>query len=194
MDAQAINDNYDPNAAPPWESYDPGAGGNYQSAESSDDPWDFLLPSVNQEKEASKNAFVDNVDDGSYTLAIVGMSPQLGNRFKKKDGSPGKPRRAITFRIVKSDEPEDVGLDFQQFYTESMHPKSALYPLVRAAMGGSLDPNYTPTLRDLKDAQVRGTLTTGPSENDPSQEVQRLVGLLPVKTKLPVPERRKSQP
>ena len=191
----AANGEYDFNEPAPWDREPDNAGYAREMVNGREvDPWDYVLPSVNQAKAAG-NSFTDDVPDGSYQFAIVGMSPQLANNFKNKDGKPGKPRRAITFRVLRdrdAEDPDVVGLDTQQFYTESMHPKSALYPLVRAALGGSIDPDYEPTLRDLKDAQIMGSLITGPSETDPDKMVQRLQAILPAKKKLPVPDRRKT--
>jgi hypothetical protein len=122
----------------------------------------------------------------------VDISPALANTFKKKDGSDGNPRRGLTLRIVNSDDPNDIGLQTIKYFTESMHPKSAMYQLMRAAaFGGDIPPDVRPRLADLQNKQFRGTLTTGPSDNDPSKDVQRLVGYLPAKKTYPLVERRK---
>lgn len=156
--------------------------------------WDeisqYTLPSVNEAKAAG-NSFSDELDDGTYQFAIVEISKQLANNFPKKDGTPGNPRRGITLRVVNSDVEEDIGLQTVQYFTESMHPKSAMYQLVRtAAFGGNIPPDVRPSLGDLRDKQFKGTLVTGPTENDPNKEVQRLTGYLPAKKQMNVPERR----
>jgi hypothetical protein len=156
--------------------------------------WDelaeYTLPSVNEAKQAG-NSFSDELDDGTYQFAIVEISKQLANNFKKKDGSDGNPRRGITLRVVNSDVDDDIGLQTVQYFTESMHPKSSMYQLVRtAAFGGNIPPDVRPSLGDLRDKQFKATLVTGPTENDPSKEVQRLTGYLPAKKQFPVTERR----
>ncbi len=151
---------------------------------------DYALSSVNEAKAAA-NSFEDDVADGTYQFAIVDISPPLTNNYNKKDGSPGNPRRGLTMRVVNSDDPEDIGLQTVQYYTESMHPKSGMYPLIRAAgYGGNIPPDERPMLVSLRDAQFKGSLVTGPSENDPSKMVQRLQGLLPAKKTFPVVGRK----
>jgi hypothetical protein len=151
---------------------------------------DYFLPSVNEAKAAG-SSFEDEVPDGSYTFAIVDISPPLANTFKKKDGSDGNPRRGLTMRIVNSDDPNDIGLQTIKYFTESMHPKSSMYAIMRAAaFGGNIPPDVRPRLADLQNKQFRGSLVTGPSDNDPSKEVQRLTGLLPAKKTFDIPERR----
>jgi hypothetical protein len=152
---------------------------------------DYSLPSVNEAKAAG-NTFSDDLEDGTYTFAIVDISPQLANNFNKKDGSPGNPRRGLTLRVVQSDVDEDVGLQTVQYYTESMHPKSSMYDLMRvAAFGGKVPADVRPRLADLNDKQFKGSLITKPSENDPSKLVQKLEGLLPSRKTYPIPERQR---
>lgn len=152
---------------------------------------DYSLPSVNEAKAAG-NSFSDELEDGTYQFAIVDISPQLANNFNKKDGSPGNPRRGLTLRVVQSDEPADVGLQTVQYYTESMHPKSSMYDIMRvAAFGGKVPADVRPRLVDLRDKQFKGSLITKPSEHDPSKMVQKLEGLMPARKNLPVPDRQR---
>jgi hypothetical protein len=152
---------------------------------------DYELPSVNEAKAAAASQFEDELEDGNYQFAIVDMSPALANNFKKKDGSPGNPRRGLTLRVVQSDEPSDVGLQTIQYLTESMHPKSAMYQLIRvAAFGGNVPADKRPKLIDLRDKQFKGSLITKPSENDPTKMVQKLEALMVARKTLPVPERQ----
>jgi hypothetical protein len=152
---------------------------------------DYELPSVNESKAASASAFEDEIEDGTYQFAIVDMSPPLANNFLKKDGTPGNPRRGLTLRVVQSDEPSDIGLQTIQYMTESTHPKSAMYQLIRvAAFGGNIPADKRPKLIDLRDKQFKASLVTGPSEKDPTKMIQRLQGLLPAKKNLPITERQ----
>jgi hypothetical protein len=151
---------------------------------------DYFLPSVNEAKAAG-NTFSDDLEDGTYQFAIVDISPALANNFPKKDGSPGSPRRGLTLRVVQSDEPSDIGLQTVQYFTESMHPKSAMYDVIRvAAFGGKVPADVRPRLADLRDKQFKGSLITKPTENDPSVMKQKLEGLMAARKNLPVPERQ----
>jgi hypothetical protein len=155
-----------------------------------DDLGDYSLPSANEAKAAG-NSFSDDLEDGTYQFAIVDISPALANNFPKKDGSAGNPRRGLTLRVVQSDEPTDVGLQTVQYFTESMHPKSAMYQVIRvAAFGGNIPADVRPRLADLRDAQFKASLITKPGEKDPSVMVQKLEGLMPARKKLAIPERR----
>lgn len=140
-----------------------------------DDLDDYELPSVN---EAKKSSFeLPEVEDGSYQVEIVEISPQLDNKYAK----PGavNDRRAITFEIVNSEDPEDIGQKFKMYYNVSSHPKSALYPLLRAAAGGDLDPAIRPKLSSLKNAQVKGNLVH--ETGDDGVERQVFTGLMAAK-------------
>lgn len=140
-----------------------------------DDIDEYELPSVN---EAKKSAFdLPEVADGSYQVEIVEISPHLDNKYAK----PGQinDRRAITFEIVNSDDPEDIGKKFKMYYNVSSHPKSTLYPLLKAAAGGDLDPAIRPKLASLRNAQVRGNLSH--KTGDDGEERQVFEGLLPAR-------------
>lgn len=151
---------------------------------------DYTLPSVNEAKAAGAS-FSDLLLDGTYQFAIVDISPPLANNFPKKDGSPGNPRRGLTLRVVQSDDDDDVGLQTVQYFTESMHPKSAMYQIIRvASFGGNIPADVRPKLADLRDRQFKGSLITKESENSPGQMVQKLEGLMPAKKILKIPARR----
>jgi hypothetical protein len=134
--------------------------------------WDELddieLMSSNEIKENSKFE-LPPVDDGTYQVEVIEISQRFDNKYAK----PGQinDRRVITFVIVNSDDPDDIGKKFKQWYNVSSHPKSALYPLFKAAAGGQLDPEYKPRLSDLKNAQVRGSLVTKEDENGEERQV-----------------------
>lgn len=147
------------------------------------DEVDFELPSVNEAK-ASSESFVDEVDDGTYQVQIIDISPRLENKFNEN-----RDRRALTFLIVADLlEPgsENVGKRFRQYYNISTHPKGAMYPLFKAAAGGVLDPDVRPKLTDLRDAQVKGSLITKPKENGTGDQ-QLLEGLMPAKKRVEPP-------
>lgn len=152
---------------------------------------DYALPSVNEAKAAGAS-FSDFLLDGTYQFAIVDISPALANSFPKKDGSPGNPRRGLTLRVVSSDDESDVGLQTVQYFTESMHPKSAMYQIVRvASYGGNIPADVRPKLADLRDKQFKASLITKESENSAGTFVQKLEGLMPARKNLKIPERAK---
>lgn len=140
-----------------------------------DDLDDYELPSVNEAKSAAFD--LPEVEDGNYQVEIIEISPKLENKYAK----PGQvsDRRAITFEIVNAEDPEVLGMKFKQYYNVSSHPKSALYPLLKAAAGGDLDPAIRPKLSSLKNAQVKGSLVhvTG----DDGVERQLFQALMPAK-------------
>lgn len=140
---------------------------------------DIELPSVNEARSSSQYD-LPPVPDGSYQVEITEISPQLENKLK-----PGADRRGITFTIVNSEDPEDIGKKFKQYYNVSSHPKSAMYPLFKAAAGGDLDPDRRPKLSDLAHAQMKGNLLH--KVGDDGQERQVFEGIMAAKKRYELP-------
>lgn len=140
---------------------------------------DIELPSVNEARSSSQYD-LPPVPDGSYQVEITEISPQLENKLK-----PGADRRGITFTIVNSEDPEDIGKKFKQYYNVSSHPKSAMYPLFKAAAGGDLDPDVRPRLSDLANAQMKGTLLH--KTGDDGVERQVFEGVMAAKKRYDLP-------
>lgn len=124
------------------------------------DPWlngDVELDSWQEHEE--KNAeggeaqFADDdLEYGTYQFAIIDRSPILDDQF-----TPGKKKVKLSFVVVNSDDPLDVGKKISQWLTVSSHPMGNLYPFFKAAAGGHLDPTYRPKLSDLMQKQVKAT-------------------------------------
>jgi hypothetical protein len=138
---------------------------------------DFELPSVNESKGADFEE--DELEDGGYQFVITEISQRLPNNYPKQDGSPGNPRRAFWLQVVNGESAEDVGKRVKVFFTESNHPKSYMYPFLKAAMGGDLDPNERPKLYGLVGKQLRGTVVHKPG--DDGQVRQRVESWIPAK-------------
>jgi hypothetical protein len=140
---------------------------------------DVELLSVN-ESRSSSSFDLPPVADGNYQVEITEISPQLDNKLK-----PGQDRRGITFTIVFSEDPEDIGKQFKQYYNVSSHPKAAMYPLFKAAAGGDLDPDKRPRLLDLAHAQMKGTLIH--KTGDDGVERQVFEGIMAAKKRYELP-------
>lgn len=71
----------------------------------------------------------------------------------------------ITWECLELDGIDDnsplIGATFKQFYTLSMNADSQLYKVVKAVMGGQVDPAYKPKPSDLMGRVVKATLKFG---------------------------------
>ncbi len=123
------------------------------------------------------------VEDGMYQLEVVMMTPPMENKFpnpRYPQKNP-KPIRFIFFRVVDSDDPEDVGKVIRKKVTYSGHPKSSAYPFLTAAYGGPIPPEMNPTFAWIQPGlQMSAFLVTKPGES--GNDYQAWEAVRPVKT------------
>lgn len=156
------------------------------------DPWLEDTELESWEEHEAKNDGNGNYEDdelefGSYQFAIVDRSPLFDDQF-----NPGKQKVKLTFVVVNSDDPADLGKKISQWFTVSSHPMGNLYPFFKAAAGGHLDPNTRPKLADLNRAQVRATWAPK-TYNIPGKglfEKTILQTVMPARNVMPVPAYR----
>lgn len=159
---------------------------------SQEDLWAELsaieLPSENEHRAKAESAFEDyDFPEGNYQWAVTGISRKFDNKYSK---DPNAERRAITFTCVAENGQQagpHIGHSRQGWFNISSHPTSALYPILKAAAGGYLDPNVRPNVAELlRDAQFTASLVMVPSKDDPSKLYPQFQAVFPAREKLPV--------
>lgn len=114
-----------------------------------------VLPSRN----ASKGEY-QIPDEGSYVAEFTAYGEAQVSQF-----DANKQRIELTFTIV--DDEDFEGLEIKQWFGLTMHEQSKMYPVVKALIGGDVDPDEEIDLEDLigKRCQITVTHTTKPRKD-----------------------------
>lgn len=87
----------------------------------------------------------------------------------------GDKYQALFYLSVYNDERyEDGAAKIQQYFTLSLNEKANLYPVVKAALGGELDPKYKLKPSDLIGKFIRASVTHT-KENDKGQVYAKII-------------------
>lgn len=124
-------------------------------------------------------------EPGVYKMELVSYSEPEQSTF-----NPDKLRFSMTFTIIEDVQGDDefAGCDVRQFFGYSMHPKSNLYPVVQALLGGGEIPDDVEIdLDEMIGRRILGTIaiTEKPRRDNPS-EIARFANLAsaaPIKKK-----------
>lgn len=112
----------------------------------------------------------DAVEDGSYRLEAVDITAPMQNKFPDPRSKNPKPIRFVYWRVLKSDDPGDVGKLLRKKMTDSGHPMSSAYPFLQAAYGGNIPPDVKPRFSQLRGCQIDVFLTTRKGIGDGGRE------------------------
>lgn len=112
----------------------------------------------------------DTVEDGSYRLEAVDITPSMVDRFPDPRQKNPKPVRFVYWRVLKSDDPGDVGKLLRKKLKETGHAMSNTYPFLQAAYGGNIPPDVSPRLSKLRGCQIDVFLTTRKGIGDGGRE------------------------
>lgn len=125
-------------------------------------------------------------EEGIHKMRLTGVSDPVLSSFKKPNGDD-KWQVILTFQIDDEDSDSD-GEELRFYASISMHPKSNMYPVVKALLGGQeIDADQEIDLDDLIGKHVLGTVThvQKPSRNNPGQMATfaNLTGFAPLRKK-----------
>jgi hypothetical protein len=110
----------------------------------------------------------DKVPDGRYQLQLVSISDPMKNQFPDPRNKNPKPIVFTYWSVVDADDPNDVGRVLRKKLTYSGHPKSAAYPFLELAYGGSIPPDVQPSFSKMRDMQIEVVLITRRGHKDGS--------------------------
>lgn len=130
-------------------------------------------------------------DEGIHRMKLLRYDEPTLSQYKKPNGDD-KWQVKMTFEI-DDDESESDGEQINYFASLSMHPKSSMYPFVKAALGGAeIDPDEEIDLDDLLGKHFLGTVThvEKPSRTTPGTMATfaNVTGFAPIRRK------KKAQP
>lgn len=133
---------------------------------------DLFIPSY---QESNTYAPREMPDPGFYTLELVKIAdPEPQKAEYNPDGT--KMRARFDFKIVgASPENEDwIGAEVSDWYNLTMFETSALYPVVKALLGGTVDPAVRPSRSLLVGRRMQAMIVVEPKKTDPSVEVAKI--------------------
>lgn len=136
------------------------------TATSNWEQFDTVFPSFNEynanspSDEQSALLEGDKVEDGFYQLVAHDITAPMENRYPDPRNKNPKPIRFIYWRVLKSDDPGDVGKLLRKKVTDSGHPMSSAYPFLQAAYGGDIPPEVKPRFSELAGKQITVFLST----------------------------------
>jgi hypothetical protein len=124
-------------------------------------------------------------DPGVYRMEFTSYDEPELSRFKKENGDDAW-RVKLEF-VIRDEESDFDGSKVMAWFSWSMHPKSKLYPIVKAMLGREIDDDEEPDLDELIGTHIMGTLDHKTSKRDDGSErtFANLIAASPVRKKKP---------